>query len=44
MSGNKNSLSFMLELNADVLCEGHFGIYQGKDQVEQFIRSYLNAY
>ena len=39
----KNSLSFMLELNADVLCEGHFGIYQGKDQVEKFIRSYLNS-
>ena len=37
----KSSLSFMLELNADILCEGHFGVYQGKDEVEQFIRSYL---
>lgn len=37
----KSSLSFLLELNADILCEGHFGVYQGKDEVERFIRSYL---
>ncbi|MGD8765576.1 MAG: MBL fold metallo-hydrolase, partial [Desulfobacteraceae bacterium] len=35
------SLKFMLELNADILCEGHFGVYQGKDEIEQFIRSFL---
>ena len=28
-------------LNADILCEGHFGIYQGKNEVSQFIRTYL---
>ncbi|MBW2408560.1 MAG: MBL fold metallo-hydrolase [Deltaproteobacteria bacterium] len=39
----RNSLSFLLDLNADVLCEGHFGVYQGKDEVERFIRSYLNS-
>ena len=39
----QSSLSFMLELQADILCEGHFGVYQGKDQVEQFIRSYLTV-
>jgi glyoxylase-like metal-dependent hydrolase (beta-lactamase superfamily II) len=39
----KSSLSFLLELNADILCEGHFGVYQGKDEVERFIRSYLTA-
>jgi hypothetical protein len=27
--------------NADILCEGHFGIYQGKNEVSQFIRTYL---
>jgi len=37
-----NSLKFMLSLNADILCEGHFGVYQGKKQIEQFIRSFLN--
>ena len=37
----KNSLSFMLELKADILCEGHFGVYQGKEEIEHFIRSFL---
>ena len=37
----KSSLSFLLELNADILCEGHFGVYQGKEEIERFIRSYL---
>ena len=35
------SLKFMMGLNADVLCEGHFGIYRGKEKVSQFIQSYL---
>jgi glyoxylase-like metal-dependent hydrolase (beta-lactamase superfamily II) len=35
------SLKFMLGLNADILCEGHFGVYQGKDEIEHFIRSFL---
>jgi glyoxylase-like metal-dependent hydrolase (beta-lactamase superfamily II) len=39
----ESSLSFMLELKADILCEGHFGVYQGKDEVDQFIRSYLSS-
>jgi glyoxylase-like metal-dependent hydrolase (beta-lactamase superfamily II) len=36
------SLNFMLDLNADILCEGHYGIYRGKDRIEKFIRSYLH--
>ena len=35
------SLKFMMGLNADVLCEGHFGIYRGKDNVSQFIQSFI---
>ena len=35
------SLQFMKGLNADVLCEGHFGVYQGNDRVSRFIQSYL---
>ena len=35
------SLRFMMGLNADVLCEGHFGIYRGKKSVNRFIESYL---
>ena len=37
----RNSLNFMLSLEADILCEGHFGIYRGKDKVKQFIGSFL---
>ncbi len=36
-----HSLKFMLGLNADVLCEGHFGIYRDKERVRRFIHSYL---
>lgn len=36
------SLNFMLDLNADILCEGHYGIYRGKDRIDKFIRSYLH--
>ena len=37
------SLKLLLSLEADILCEGHFGVYKGKTHVEQFIRSYLVA-
>ena len=37
----RNSLNFMLGLNADILCEGHFGIYHGRDRVKKFIGSFL---
>jgi len=37
----KHSLEFMMTLNADILCEGHYGIIRGKDQVREFIRSFL---
>ena len=35
------SLKFMIGLNADILCEGHFGVYRGKENIEQFIRSFI---
>lgn len=37
----KRSLKFMAGLKADILCEGHFGIYRGPDTVSQFIQNYL---
>ncbi len=37
------SLLKMLELQADILCEGHFGVYKGKDNVKQFISGYLSV-
>lgn len=36
-----NSLKVLLSLEADILCEGHFGVYKGKKEVERFIRSFL---
>jgi hypothetical protein len=36
-----NSLNFMLDLDVDLLCEGHFGIYRGKEEVRKFIGSFL---
>jgi glyoxylase-like metal-dependent hydrolase (beta-lactamase superfamily II) len=35
------SLEFMLGLNADILCEGHFGVFKGREKIEKFIRSYM---
>jgi glyoxylase-like metal-dependent hydrolase (beta-lactamase superfamily II) len=35
------SLKFMMGLKADILCEGHFGIYRGSDNINQFIQSFL---
>lgn len=38
-----NSLKFMIGLNADILCEGHYGVYHGKAEVKQFMQSFLNT-
>jgi glyoxylase-like metal-dependent hydrolase (beta-lactamase superfamily II) len=38
----KRSLRFLIGLDADILCEGHFGIYRGKLEVRQFIQTYLS--
>ena len=37
----RRSLEYILDLDADILCEGHFGVYHGQDQIERFIRQYL---
>ena len=36
------SLNLLLSLNADVLCEGHYGVVEGKAEVARFIRRFLN--
>jgi glyoxylase-like metal-dependent hydrolase (beta-lactamase superfamily II) len=40
----KKSMQTLLALNADILCEGHFGIYQPKDRVRDYIERYLEEY
>jgi glyoxylase-like metal-dependent hydrolase (beta-lactamase superfamily II) len=38
----KVSLQRLIDLEADILCEGHFGIYQTADEVKRYIEGYLN--
>lgn len=40
----KTSMQKLLDLNADILCEGHYGVYQPKDEVRRFIEGYLSKY
>lgn len=40
----KKSMHALLDLEADILCEGHFGIYQPKERVRQYIERYLEEY
>ena len=40
----KESMLQLLEIDADILCEGHAGVIQGKQKVQQFINSYLQKY
>ena len=36
------SLHLLLSLGADVLCEGHYGVFRGKREVSNFIRGFIN--
>lgn len=40
----KTSMNKLLSLKADILCEGHFGIFQPNERVESYIRKYLEEY
>ena len=40
----KASMHRLLDLRADILCEGHFGIFRPAERVEQYIRKYLRQY
>jgi glyoxylase-like metal-dependent hydrolase (beta-lactamase superfamily II) len=35
------SLNFLLSLKIDILCEGHFGIFEGEKNIQSFIKSFL---
>jgi glyoxylase-like metal-dependent hydrolase (beta-lactamase superfamily II) len=37
----RQSLARMVDIGADILCEGHFGIFRGADDVRDFIRSFI---
>jgi glyoxylase-like metal-dependent hydrolase (beta-lactamase superfamily II) len=40
----KQSMEKLITLNADILCEGHFGIYQPAGKVTEYIERYLEEY
>ncbi len=40
----RESMKRLLSLEADILCEGHFGVYQPKDKVRRYIEDYLGRY
>jgi glyoxylase-like metal-dependent hydrolase (beta-lactamase superfamily II) len=37
------SLNLLLSLEADILCEGHFGIFKGKQEIRDFIESFTHS-
>jgi glyoxylase-like metal-dependent hydrolase (beta-lactamase superfamily II) len=38
------SMQKLLDLEADILCEGHFGIFQPGSQVKKYIEKYKSQY
>jgi len=40
----RTSMQCILDLEADILCEGHFGIYQPAEAVRDYIEGYLRRY
>ncbi|MEM3466125.1 MAG: MBL fold metallo-hydrolase [Candidatus Jordarchaeales archaeon] len=39
-----DSMKLLLSLNADILCEGHFGIYTSPEKVKAYIERYMKMY
>jgi len=39
-----SSMKKLLALEADILCEGHFGIYEPRERVREYIETYLEEY
>ena len=40
----KLSMKKLLDLKADILCEGHFGIFKSRERTESYIKGYLREY
>ncbi|MFX0021845.1 MAG: MBL fold metallo-hydrolase [Candidatus Hermodarchaeota archaeon] len=38
----QKSLYKLLNLNADILCEGHFGVFQSAEEVQRYIKQYID--
>ena len=37
----RRCLELLLDLDSDILCEGHFGVFKGRENVKKFITSHL---
>ena len=37
------SLRLVLDLDADILCEGHYGIFREREKVREFIEQFLDV-
>jgi glyoxylase-like metal-dependent hydrolase (beta-lactamase superfamily II) len=44
LSAWRRSMELLLDLEADVLCEGHFGVYRTKERVREYIEDYMEQY
>ena len=44
LSDWQNSMEELLALKADILCEGHFGIYRTAQKVKTYIEQYMKQY
>ncbi|MBN2298189.1 MAG: MBL fold metallo-hydrolase, partial [Deltaproteobacteria bacterium] len=40
----RDSMEKLLALDADILCEGHYGIFSGREKVKRYIQGYLDQY
>jgi len=40
----RDSMERLLSLKADILCEGHYGIFTGREKVRKYIEGYLDQY
>jgi glyoxylase-like metal-dependent hydrolase (beta-lactamase superfamily II) len=40
----RRSMKALVGLEADILCEGHFGVYKSKPRVREYIEGYLDQY
>ena len=38
----QTSMQKLLDLNSDILCEGHFGVFQPAEVVSRYIKNYMN--
>lgn len=40
----RSSMEILIALRADILCEGHFGVYEPNERVTEYIEHYLEEY